>query len=67
MDPPYSDRAAYQTTLEFLAEQPILSADGLVVAEHSRREGMPNAMGRLQTSRTIEQGEAALTLFRCRT
>jgi 16S rRNA (guanine966-N2)-methyltransferase len=67
MDPPYSDRAAYQTTLEFLAEQPILSADGLVVAEHSRREGMPNPMGRLQTSRTIEQGEAALTLFRCRT
>jgi 16S rRNA (guanine966-N2)-methyltransferase len=67
MDPPYSDRAAYQTTLEFLAEQPILSADGLVVAEHSRREGMPKAMGRLQASRTIEQGEAALTLFGCRT
>ncbi len=67
MDPPYSDQVAYEGTLEFLAEQPILSADALVVAEHSRRQALPEAIGCLQAFRKIEQGEAALTFFRCHT
>ena len=65
LDPPYKDPSAYDTTLSFLAEQPILRANAVVVAEHSRRDSPPNLNIQLQPYRRIEQGEAALTFFRC--
>jgi 16S rRNA (guanine966-N2)-methyltransferase len=65
LDPPYVDRGAYDTTLQFLAEHPILSPDGLVVAEHSSRETLSATVGRLVRGRRIEQGEAALSFFDC--
>jgi 16S rRNA (guanine966-N2)-methyltransferase len=65
MDPPYSNQLAYEAVLRFLAEQPVLSAEAIVVAEHSRRAPLPEASGCLQFSKVIEQGEAALTFFRC--
>lgn len=67
LDPPYKDQLAYETVLRFLAEQPILHVDATVVVEHSRRYGLPNLNIQLQPYRRIEQGEAALTFFRCNT
>lgn len=67
LDPPYRDQLAYETVLRFLAEHSILHADAIVVVEHSRRYSLPNLNLQLQPYRTIEQGEAALTFFRCNT
>lgn len=67
LDPPYDDQLGYGTVLQFLAEHPILHADAIVVAEHSRRSPLPEIHGKLQPYRLIEQGEAALTFFRCNT
>ncbi len=65
LDPPYDDQLAYDTALRFIAEHPILSPGGLVVAEHSRRSLLVEPSGRLQPFRQIVQGEAALTFFHC--
>jgi len=67
LDPPYKDQVAYETVLRFLAEHSILHADAIVVVEHSRRFCLPNLNMQLQPYRRIEQGEAALTFFRCNT
>jgi len=67
LDPPYKDQLAYETVLRFLAEQPILHVDAIVVVEHSRRYSLPNLNIQLQPYRRVEQGEAALTFFRCNT
>jgi 16S rRNA (guanine(966)-N(2))-methyltransferase RsmD len=65
LDPPYKNQVAYETVLRFLAEHSILHADAVVVVEHSRRFSLPNLNVQLQPYRRIEQGEAALTFFRC--
>ena len=67
LDPPYKDQLGYETVLRFLAEQPILHVDAIVVAEHSRRYSLPSLNMQLQSYRRIEQGEAALTFFHCNT
>ena len=67
LDPPYKDQLAYETVLSFLTEQSILHADAIVVVEHSRRFCLPHMSVQLQPYRRIEQGEAALTFFRCNT
>lgn len=65
LDPPYKEQLAYETVLRFLAEQPILHVNAIVVVEHARRFTLPNLNTHLQPYRRIEQGEAALTFFRC--
>jgi 16S rRNA (guanine966-N2)-methyltransferase len=67
LDPPYKEQLAYGTVLRFLTEQPILCANAIVVAEHSSRFSLPNLSASLQPYRRIDQGEAALTFFRCNT
>jgi 16S rRNA (guanine(966)-N(2))-methyltransferase RsmD len=67
LDPPYKDQLAYETVLRFLAEQPILHVNAVVVVEHSRRFSLPNLNTHLRPYRRIEQGEAALTFFSCNT
>ncbi|MGH9447030.1 MAG: RsmD family RNA methyltransferase, partial [Terriglobia bacterium] len=63
LDPPYRDHAAYEKTMQFLGEQPILREDAIVVAEHSRREPLVSHPA-MEPYRTVEQGEAAVTFFR---
>lgn len=65
LDPPYSDDAAYEKTLRFLANQPCLMPQAIVIAEHARRSQPLPAFGGLSPYRTIPQGEAALTFFHC--
>ena len=64
LDPPYKHGQAYRETLQFLTENPSLSLQALVVAEHARRSPLA-AFGNLQPFRIIPQGEASLTFFRC--
>jgi 16S rRNA (guanine(966)-N(2))-methyltransferase RsmD len=67
LDPPYNDRLGYETALQFLGQHPILHVNAIVIVEHSRRFRLPESHGNLQPYRLIEQGEAALTFFRCNT
>ena len=67
LDPPYKDQLAYETVFRFLAEHSILRENAIVIAEHSRRYCLPKLDIELQPYRRIDQGEAALTFFRCNT
>lgn len=65
LDPPYSDRPAYQATLDALSRHPILSRDAIVIVEHSRRHTVADIIARhFHPDRVLEQGEAALTFCR---
>jgi 16S rRNA (guanine(966)-N(2))-methyltransferase RsmD len=65
LDPPYDAVAEYTATLGVLggASAGLLAADGLVIAEHRRKEKLePNYSG-LTRSRLLEQGDAALSFY----
>jgi 16S rRNA (guanine966-N2)-methyltransferase len=64
LDPAYEDAEAYRATLTALAEDELLHADSLVIAEHAKRQPLPEAYGRLHRTRTLQQGDAALTFYR---
>ena len=64
LDPPYEDAEAYRTTLTSLAEGELLHPDSLVIAEHAKREPLMEAYGSLQRTRTLLQGDAALSFYR---
>lgn len=63
LDPPYSDVAGYQDTLEFLAASSIVSDTTVVVAEHARRTPLASQYARLTRYRVLEQGDASLSFF----
>jgi 16S rRNA (guanine966-N2)-methyltransferase len=63
LDPPYSERATYQKTLEALAGSN-LAKTALVITEHEKRFDPGERFGNLQRSRKLEQGDAALSLYR---
>ena len=63
LDPPYDDAEAYRTTLTALADGELLHADSLVVAEHAKRQPLLEAYGTLQRTRTLLQGDAALSFY----
>ena len=63
LDPPYRDTAAYEQVLGFLAVQPVLQPDAVVVAEHTRRMELPEVPG-LEAYREITHGEASICFFR---
>ena len=64
LDPPYEDAEAYRTTLTALAEGELLHPESLVIAEHAKREPLLEAYGMLQRTRTLLQGDAALSFYR---
>ena len=65
LDPPYEAAAEFQATLGFLAREhlKLLSPGALVVAEHARRNALPEHFGSLRRTRVLEQGDAALSFF----
>jgi len=67
LDPPYEDGREYTRTLEFLASSELLEEQARVIVE-SRRSGkhrvaLPERIGGLEKKRTIEQGDAALSVY----
>lgn len=60
LDPPYDAEEEYRSTLQAVGrtDQPIL-----VVAEHASRQPLPLTFGRLQRTRLLEQGDAALSFY----
>jgi 16S rRNA (guanine966-N2)-methyltransferase len=67
LDPPYTAAGDYASTLALLGRQAasLLTADGLVVAEHSRKMPQPLAesYGPLRRYRVLEQGDAGLSFY----
>jgi len=64
LDPPYRLEAAYQQTLELLAQSPLVSEKTIVIAEHQKRFDPGGEIGKLKRYRTLTQGDAALSLYR---
>jgi 16S rRNA (guanine966-N2)-methyltransferase len=67
LDPPYASVTEYSRTLSGLGEraQELLTADGIVIAEHNRKMPEPLAenYGPLQRYRVLEQGDAGLSFY----
>lgn len=66
LDPPYEAEAEYAGTLQFLGSargRGALTADAVVIAEHSSKTGLAERYGVLEQTRRIKQGDAALSFF----
>ncbi|MEP6715029.1 MAG: 16S rRNA (guanine(966)-N(2))-methyltransferase RsmD [Terriglobia bacterium] len=60
LDPPYPKEREYQAALDVLETHP----PGLVVVQHPARFALAENYGSLKRTRTLKQGENALSFFR---
>jgi 16S rRNA (guanine(966)-N(2))-methyltransferase RsmD len=65
LDPPYEDAEEYRKTLTTLGESldTLLHPRSLVIAEHTRRQLLLDQYGCLTRTRTLLQGDAALSFY----
>jgi 16S rRNA (guanine(966)-N(2))-methyltransferase RsmD len=65
LDPPYEAASEYERTLGTIGQKAdsLLTPDGIVVAEHSRKSHLAEHYGVLQRYRVLEQGDAALSFY----
>jgi 16S rRNA (guanine966-N2)-methyltransferase len=64
LDPPYDEPDEYVETLEFLDASHLVAPEGIVIAEHERKVELPEFFSRLERTRMLEQGDAALSFYR---
>ncbi len=64
LDPPYRDPVEHVRALEFLDESHLIAPYGLVIVEHHWRVELPERFERLERTRLLEQGDAALSFYR---
>jgi len=64
LDPPYKMQGAYSQVLRIVSETGLLSPGGVLVAEHEKRFDPGDGEGQLRRSRTLQQGESALSFYR---
>jgi 16S rRNA (guanine(966)-N(2))-methyltransferase RsmD len=77
LDPPWDEAAEYEAVLGLLGEagfhprsqgrdlgHPFLKQGAVVIAEHRRKESLKERYGRLERTRLLKQGDAALSLYR---
>jgi 16S rRNA (guanine966-N2)-methyltransferase len=65
LDPSYDDAEEYRRTLTTLGTPAnnLLTADALVIAEHTRKHPLLDEYGSLRRTRTLLQGDAALSFY----
>ncbi|MGP8259709.1 MAG: 16S rRNA (guanine(966)-N(2))-methyltransferase RsmD [Acidobacteriaceae bacterium] len=66
LDPPWEAEAEYEKTLQLLGSargRGLLAPDAIVVAEHSSKAQLAERYGELAQTRTLKQGDAALTFY----
>lgn len=65
IDPPYEAASEYERTLGSIGQKadPLLTPDGIVVAEHSRKTQLAEHYGALKRYRVLEQGDAGLSFY----
>ena len=64
LDPPYAETKEYSRALEFLDGSPLLARSGQLIVEHAKRIELPGLLKRLERTRVVEQGDAALSFYR---
>lgn len=66
LDPPYEAAEEYEAALQFLARhhRSLLAEDALVIAEHRKKNVLPERVKALQRFRVKEQGDAALSFYK---
>lgn len=64
LDPPYARADEYEKVLEFIGASVLLSAGGLVIAEHARKVELPLFAEALERRRVVVQGDSALSFYR---
>lgn len=63
LDPPYEEADEYRRTLAALGEGALLHPNALVIAEHTRKQPLLDEYGDLRRTRTLLQGDAALSFY----
>lgn len=65
LDPPYDAEREYETTLRLLGGKArgLLHQDAVVIAEHRRKQQLPQSSGCLQRTRLLQQGDASLSFY----
>ena len=65
LDPPYDAENEYASTLNSLGGErsSLLNPSAIVIAEHRRQEKLDDSFGKLQRSRVLVQGDAALSFY----
>src|SRR5690349_11201766 len=58
MDPPYARAEEYERVLEYVDGVKMLAADGIVIAEHSKKIELPEKMRSLERMRVLVQGDS---------
>jgi 16S rRNA (guanine(966)-N(2))-methyltransferase RsmD len=65
VDPPY-DSGLYEPVLEQVAEHRLLAPEGVAVAEHFKKRGLPETISGLARGRTVRVGDHDLSFYRWR-
>ena len=63
LDPPYDATDEYTRTLQWLGAGDLLAEGAVVVVEHDKRHALAGKYGALRCSRTLTQGDSALSFF----
>ena len=63
LDPPYDRDDLYEACLNRFGATTLLSPDGLLILEHSKRTDLPEVAGSLRKIRSLVQGDAALAFY----
>jgi len=64
LDPPYDATEEQLRVLEFLDASHLIAPLGFVIVEHSVKTELPDRFIRLERTRLLEQGDAALSFYR---
>lgn len=64
LDPPYDATDEKLRVLEFLDDSHLIAPLGFVIVEHSVKTELPERFIRLERTRLLEQGDAALSFYR---
>jgi len=64
LDPPYERESELREVLDYLDVSHIVAPRGLVVVEHRKGTELPERLERLERTRLLEQGDAALSFYR---
>jgi 16S rRNA (guanine966-N2)-methyltransferase len=64
LDPPYDHEEELLVALDFLDSSHLIAPLGMVVVEHRAKTELPDRFDRLERTRLVEQGDAALSFYR---
>jgi 16S rRNA (guanine(966)-N(2))-methyltransferase RsmD len=63
LDPPYKDAGEHLKVLEYLDTAHLVAPYGLVIVEHHHKTELPGRFTRLERTRLLEQGDAAVSFY----